>query len=114
VKFETFNAFHLVTMSYEELERLLYEKERQLKINQYLIEFYTEVIEMYKKTGDTTHVHPFDSQDPFIIENMPTILEEIKEIFPDCSIQYSVQGRNGEMVILTEANEERVRVIEWV
>lgn len=101
-------------MSYEELERLLYEKETELKINQYLIEFYTELIEVSKKTGDTVYAYPFNSQDPFIIENMPKILEEIKEVFPDCSIQYSVQGRNGEMVILTEANEERVRVIEWV
>lgn len=99
-------------MSVAELERLLHEKETEFKINQYLIEFYTGVIDVYKKTGDTTYIHPVDSRDPFMAENISRIIEEIKEIFPDCSVQNYIQGRNGNMVIVTEVTEN-CRVVDW-
>jgi len=99
-------------MSVAELEHLLHEKETELQINQYLIEFYTGVIDVYKKTGDTTYIHHVNRRDPFITENMENILEAIKEIFPDCSVQHYVQGRNGNMVIVTEVTEN-CRVVDW-
>jgi len=45
-------------------------------------------------------------------ENISRIIEEIKEIFPDCSVQHYIQGRNGNMVIITEVIEN-CRVVDW-
>ena len=69
-----------------------------------------------KTTSNTMYAHPFNSNDSFLMKNMPEILEEIRKIFPDCSIKNFIGGRNGEMVIVTEAigmDKRGYTVIDW-
>ena len=103
--------------SVEELEKLLEEKEKVLKITEFLMDFYTEAIDVIKTTSHSMYAHPFNSNDPFMIENISEILEEIKEIFPDCSVKHFIGGRHGEMVIVTELlsylGQKEIEVIDW-
>ena len=89
--------------SVEEIEELLEKKEKVLKISEFLKDFYTEAINVIETTSYSMYTHPFNSNDPFIIENLPEILEEIKQIFPDCSVKPFIGGRHGEMAIVTES-----------
>jgi len=103
--------------SVEELQKLLEEKEKVLKITEFLMDFYTEAISVIETTSYSMYAHPFNSNDPFIIENLPEILEEIKQIFPDCSIKPFIGGRHGEMAIVTESltylGQKEIEVIDW-
>ena len=104
--------------SVEEIEQLLKKAEKVLKITEFLKDFYTEAIIVIETTSYSMYAHPFNSNDPFMIENMPEILEEIKQIFPDCSVKNSIEGRHGEMVIVTESlsrlGEMEYKIIDWV
>ena len=101
----------------QELQKLLEEKEKVLKITEFLMDFYTEAIDVIKRTSYSMYAHPFNSNDPFMIENIAEILEEIKEIFPDCSVKHFIWGRHGEMVIVTELlsylGQKEIEVIDW-
>jgi len=103
--------------SVEELQKLLEEKEKVLKITEFLMDFYTEAINIIETTSYSMYAHPFNSNDPFIIENLPEILEEIKQIFPDCSVKPFIGGRHGEMAIVTESltylGQKEIEVIDW-
>jgi hypothetical protein len=103
--------------SVEEIEELLKKKEKVLKISEFLKDFYTEAINIIETTSYSMYAHPFNSNDPFIIENLPEILEEIKQIFPDCSIKPFIGGRHGEMAIVTESltylGQKEIEVIDW-
>jgi len=103
--------------SVEEIEKLLEEKEKVLKITEFLMDFYTEAIDVIKTTSHSMYAHPFNSDDPFMIENIAEILEEIKQIFPDCSVKHFIGGRHGEMVIVTELlsylGQKEIEVIDW-
>jgi hypothetical protein len=101
----------------QELQKLLEEKERVLRITEFLMDFYTEAINLIKTTSYSMYAHPFNSNDPFMIENIAEILKEIKEIFPDCSVKHFIGGRHGEMVIVTESliylGQKEIEVIDW-
>jgi len=103
--------------SVEEIEKLLEEKEKVLKITEFLMDFYTEAINVIETTSYSMYAHPFNSDDPFMIKNLPEILEEIKQIFPDCSVKHFIGGRHGEMVIVTELlsylGQKEIEVIDW-
>lgn len=100
-----------------ELEELLRKKEKALKIIQFLMDFYTKAIHIVETTSDTMYMHPFNTNDSFIMETMPEILKEIKLIFPDCSVKHFLEGRDGEMVIVTESlsrlSEMEYKIIDW-
>lgn len=112
MSFQTISAENI-----QELQKLLEEKERVLKITEFLMDFYTEAIDVIKRTSYSMYAHPFNSNDPFMIENIAEILEEIKEIFPDCSVKHFIGGRHGEMVIVTELlsylGQKEIEVIDW-
>jgi len=84
------------------------EKKRLEQVNQHVNNIYRTLIDQATTNIKTSYNHQIHQRDPFIEKNKDDIINGLKTLFPDCSIEYKMlsRGNDGQMYDITNIDEK--------
>jgi hypothetical protein len=96
------------------------EYKKELKINQIVTTIYDDTVCIAKSSDVTSYNYqiPFNEQtqssDNFYIQNIDTILNKLKELFPECSVSHTLlaKGKNGKLYDISKINDDILPLID--
>jgi hypothetical protein len=90
----------------------IYEKNHMGKINSIVDSIYIDAVNFANSGDETVYIYDLPQNDipiDFYRKNIAEIINGIKKLFPDCSVEYKnlmmVRGRDGELYNISKANE---------
>lgn len=93
----------------------IYEKNRMGKINNIVDTIYVDAVNFANSGDETVYIYDLSQHDShldFYRTNMAEIINGIKKLFPDCSVEYKtltmVRGRDGELYNISKIDENIV------
>jgi hypothetical protein len=95
-------------------------KQNKNKINTIVTTIYDDTVCITKVSNETLYNYqiPFNeetqSSDNFYIQNIDTILNKLKELFPECSISHTLlaKGKNGKLYDISKINDDILPLID--
>ena len=84
------------------------EKKRLEQINQHVNNIYQTLINQATLNIKTSYNHQINQRDSFFENNKDDIINGLKILFPDCSIDYKMlsRGNDGQMYDITNIDEK--------
>jgi len=95
-------------------------KQNKNKINTIVTTIYDDTVCITKVSNETLYNYqiPFNeetqSSDNFYIQNIDTILNKLKELFPECSVSHTLlaKGKNGKLYDISKINDDILPLID--
>lgn len=95
-------------------------KQYEDKINTIVTTIYDDTVYITKKYNETSYNYqiPFNeetqSSDNFYIQNIDTILNKLKELFPKYSVSHTLlaKGKNGKLYDISKINDDILPLID--
>jgi hypothetical protein len=95
-------------------------KQNENKINTIVTTIYDDTVCIAKVSNETLYNYqiPFNeetqSSDNFYIQNIDTILNKLKELFPECSVSHTLlaKGKNGKLYDISKINDDILPLID--
>ena len=95
-------------------------KQNENKINTIVTTIYDDTVCIAKSSDVTSYNYqiPFNEQtqssDNFYIQNIDTILNKLKELFPECSVSHTLlaKGKNGKLYDISKINDDILPLID--
>jgi hypothetical protein len=84
------------------------EKQRRYQIHRIVSSIYGNVLRTAETTNATLCSIPINTSDPFTRSNLQDTLTELKIVFPDCSIEHSMKGKDGKMYVISQMDVNQV------
>ena len=84
------------------------EQNRVNQINQIVNQIYSTAINQARTQIITSYNHQMNQRDPFFEKNKDDIINGLKTLFPDCSVEYKMlsRGNDGQMYDITNIDEK--------
>ena len=104
----------LTPVSREHLRSLKRQKDEEMRLNQinnYVRNIYSAAV--YKAETTTDTYYRYAQIDDFTRKNMPEILDTLKTLFPDCSVEYqnTIGGYDGKMYDINKLDESMRQIL---
>jgi hypothetical protein len=92
----------------EEAMRALAERQRLDHISQMVRDIYVHAVSMAEISSETVYKYKVNTNQPFMQQNMSDILNGLKTLFPDCTVEHSffVRGNDGQMYDISKMDEK--------
>ena len=95
-------------------------KQNENKINTIVTTIYDDTVCIAKVSNETLYNYqiPFNeetqSSDNFYIQNIDTILNKLKKLFPECSVSHTLlaKGKNGKLYDISKINDDILPLID--
>ena len=104
----------LTPVSRENLRSLKRQKDEEMRIqciNNYVRNIYSATVNKAETSTATYYQHTQIFE--FTRRNMPEILDTLKTLFPDCSVEYqnTIEGKNGKMHNINNLDESMREIL---
>lgn len=99
-----------------QLKSLKDQEERLSKINKLVYELYTYAVETAMYTGQTSYTYELFQDKDFILRNIQVILENLEQLFPDCSVKHTLmaRGRDRKMYDIATIDDSKLPLVNHV
>jgi hypothetical protein len=99
-----------------QLKSLKDQEERLSKINKLVYELYTYAVETAMYTGQTSYTYELFQDKDFILRNIQVILENLEQLFPDCSVKHTLmaRGRDRKMYDISTIDDSKLPLVNHV
>lgn len=94
----------------EEAMRALAERQRLDHVSQMVRDIYVQAVSMAELSSETVYTYKVNTSNSpsFMQQNMSDILNGLKTLFPDCTVEHSffVRGNDGQMYDISKMDEK--------
>ena len=92
----------------QEQFRVEQEKQRLHQVSRTVHQIYGGAVNVAETKGETSYKQILNNSDPFILANMPDILDGLRFFFPDCTIEHAllVKGNDGLLYDISKMDEK--------